>query len=61
MLAVGKGNLETVKFLLGVNADFTVSDTKDRTCLFIAAEENCVGVFKVCWSRVIPLYNGHDR
>ena len=47
MMSVRKNNVETVKLLLQRNADVTVADSKDKTCLYIAAEENCVDAFEV--------------
>ena len=52
MMAVRRGNLDTVNVLLGHNADVTVTDTKDKTCLHVAAEEDCINVFKVS----IPIF-----
>ena len=47
MMAVRKNNTEAVTLLLNRGADITVKDADDRTCLFIAAEEDCVETFLV--------------
>ena len=49
MMAVRKNNTEAVKLLLSRGADVNLKDSDDRTCLFIAAEEDCVETFKVSW------------
>ena len=47
-MAVRKNYLESVKLLLEYSADITVKDANDKTCLFIAAEENSKEVCEVC-------------
>ena len=49
LMAVRKNNLETVKLLLEHSADLTVKDANDKTCLFIAAEENSIEAFEVAF------------
>ena len=39
MMAVRKNNVETVKLFLDRNADVTVTDSKDKTVLYVSAEE----------------------
>ena len=47
MMAVRKNNKETVNVLLTRMADITVKDANDKTCLYIASEEDCADVFMV--------------
>ena len=47
MMAVRKNNVETVDVLLARMADITVKDANDKTCLYVASEEDCTDVFKV--------------
>ena len=47
LMAVRKNNVESVKLLLEYSADLTVKDANDKTCLFIAAEENSREAFEV--------------
>ena len=47
MMAVRKNNTEVAKVLLTLGADITLKDADDRTCLYIAAEEDCVETLKV--------------
>lgn len=49
MMAVRKDNVEAVTCLLERNADVSVIDAKDKTCLYVAAEEDCVNVFEVSY------------
>ena len=46
MMAVRKNNVETVDVLLARMADITVKDANDKTCLYVASEEDCTDVFK---------------
>lgn len=47
MNAARKNNVETVKLLLQRGADVTVKDATDKTCLYVAAEEDCWDVLNV--------------
>lgn len=47
MMAVRKNNVDTVVVLLERMADITVKDANDKTCLYIASEEDCADVFMV--------------
>ena len=47
MMAVRKNNVETVQLLIARHADITVKDAKDKTCLYVAAQEDCEDVFMV--------------
>ena len=47
MMAVRKDNVDAVTLLLHRLADVSVTDSKDKTCLYVASEENCVNVFAV--------------
>ena len=47
MMAVRKNNTDVVKLLAALGADVSLKDADDRTCLFIAAEEDCVETCKV--------------
>lgn len=47
MMSARKNNVETVRLLLKQNADIFVKDSSDKTCLYVAAEDDCVDVFMV--------------
>lgn len=47
MMAVRKNNVDTVVVLLERMADITVKDANDKTCLYVASEEDCADVFMV--------------
>ncbi len=47
MMAVRRNNTDVVVLLIERGADVSLKDSDDRTCLFIAAEEDCVDTFKV--------------
>ena len=47
MMAVRKNNTAVVKELMRLGADITLKDADDRTCMYIAAEEDCLETLEV--------------
>lgn len=52
MMAVRKNNTEVVKVLTALGADIRLKDADDRTCMYIAAEEDCVETLKVAFNPI---------
>lgn len=53
MMAIRKNNVDTVRLLISHDANIMLKEATDKTCLYIAAEDDCIDVFDV---RLLILY-----
>lgn len=49
MMAIRKNNVEAVRLLVSRGANVSLKEVADKTCLYIAAEDDCIEVLQVCF------------